>query len=184
MDADTSRALLSRALARVANRDSDALKYVYRHTSAKLFGVCLRILNDREEAEDVLQDVYLTVWNKAGQFDPERASPITWLVSLSRNRSIDRLRARGGRVMAAVDEAEALPDGAPLASTLIEDEDDRRRLEGCLDQLDPKHAGAVRTAFFEGVTYDALAKALSIPLGTMKSWIRRSLISLRACLEA
>lgn len=184
MDADTSRALLSRALARVANRDSDALKYVYRHTSAKLFGVCLRILNDREEAEDVLQDVYLTVWNKAGQFDSERASPITWLVSLARNRSIDRLRARGGRVMAAVDEAEALPDGAPLASTLIEDEDDRRRLEGCLDQLDPKHAGAVRTAFFEGVTYEALANMLSVPLGTMKSWIRRSLISLRACLEA
>ena len=184
MDADTSRALLTRAIARVANRDPDALKYVYRHTSAKLFGVCLRILNDREEAEDVLQDVYLTVWNKADKFDADKASPITWLVSLARNRSIDRLRSRGGRVMAAVDEAEALPDGAPLASTLVEDEEDRRRLEGCLDQLDPKHAGAVRTAFFEGVTYDALARTLSVPLGTMKSWIRRSLISLRACLEA
>jgi RNA polymerase sigma factor (sigma-70 family) len=184
MDADTSRALLSRAIARVANRDSDALKYVYRHTSAKLFGVCLRILNDREEAEDVLQDVYLTVWNKADKFDADKASPITWLVSLARNRSIDRLRARGGRVMAGVDEAEALPDGAPLASTLVEDEEDRRRLEGCLDQLDAKHASAVRTAFFEGVTYDALARMLSVPLGTMKSWIRRSLISLRACLEA
>lgn len=184
MNADTSRALLSRAIARVANRDSDALKYVYRHTSAKLFGVCLRILNDREEAEDVLQDVYLTVWNKADRFDPERASPITWLVSLARNRSIDRIRARGGRVIAGVEEAEALPDGAPLASTLVEDEDDRRRLEGCLNQLDPKHASAVRTAFFEGVTYEALAKMLGMPLGTMKSWIRRSLISLRACLEA
>ena len=111
MDADTSRALLSRAIARVANRDSDALKYVYRHTSAKLFGVCLRILNDREEAEDVLQDVYLTVWNKADRFDAEKASPITWLVSLARNRSIDRLRARGARggsaVTAGVEEAEA-----------------------------------------------------------------------------
>lgn len=188
MDADTSRALLSRAIARVANRDSDALKYVYRHTSAKLFGVCLRILNDREEAEDVLQDVYLTVWNKADRFDAEKASPITWLVSLARNRAIDRLRARAARggsaATAGVEEAEALPDGAPLASTLIEDEDDRRRLEGCLDQLDPKHAGAVRTAFFEGVTYEALANMLSVPLGTMKSWIRRSLISLRACLES
>jgi RNA polymerase sigma factor (sigma-70 family) len=184
MDADTSRALLTRAIARVANRDPDALKYVYRHTSAKLFGVCLRILNDREEAEDVLQDVYLTVWNKADKFSADKASPITWLVSLARNRSIDRLRARGGRVMAGVEEADALPDRAPLASTLVEDEEDRRRLEGCLDQLDPKHAGAVRTAFFEGVTYDALAHMLKVPLGTMKSWIRRSLISLRACLEA
>ena len=184
MDADTSRALLSRAIARVANRDSDALKYVYRHTSAKLFGVCLRILNDREEAEDVLQDVYLTVWNKADRSDPERASPITWLVSMARNRSIDKLRSRGGRVMAGVEEAEAIPDAAPLASTLIETDEDRVRLDGCLDQLDPKHAGAVRTAFFEGVTYDALAQMIGVPLGTMKSWIRRSLISLRACLEA
>ena len=82
------------------------------------------------------------------------------------------------------EEAEALADGAPLASTLLEDEDDRRRLEGCIDQLDPRHAGALRTAFFEGVTYDALAQALKVPLGTMKSWIRRSLISLRGCLEA
>jgi len=184
MDVETSRALLSRAIARVANRDDDALKYVYRHTSAKLFGVVLRILNDREEAEDVLQDVYLTVWNKADRFDPEKASPITWLVAMARNRAIDRLRARGGRVMAGVDEAEALPDTAPLASTLIETDEDKARLDGCIDGLDPKHASAVRTAFFEGLTYDALAQAVGVPLGTMKSWIRRALISLRACLEA
>lgn len=184
MDADSSRALLSRAIARVANRDHDALKYVYRHTSAKLLGVALRILNDREEAEDVLQDVYLTVWNKADRFDPEKASPITWLVSLARNRAIDRLRSRGTRVMTGVEEAESLPDAAPLASVKVETDEDRQRLDGCLDQLDPKHSGAVRKAFFEGLTYDALAQAVGVPLGTMKSWIRRSLISLRACLEA
>ena len=184
MDVETSRALLSRAIARVAARDDDALKYVYRHTSAKLFGVVLRILNDREEAEDVLQDVYLTVWNKADRFDPAKASPITWLAAMARNRAIDRLRARGGRVMAGVEEAEALPDAAPLASTLVETDQDKARLEGCLDQLDPKHAGVVRTAFFEGVTYETLAQAVGVPLGTMKSWIRRALISLRACLEA
>ncbi|WP_165189414.1 sigma-70 family RNA polymerase sigma factor [Caulobacter soli] len=184
MDVETSRALLSRAIARVANRDDDALKYVYRHTSAKLFGVVLRILHDREEAEDVLQDVYLTVWNKAGRFDPEKASPITWLVAMARNRAIDRLRARGSRVMAGVDEAEAVPDSAPLASTLVETDEEKARLDGCIDGLEPKHASAVRTAFFEGLTYDALAQAVGVPLGTMKSWIRRALISLRACLEA
>lgn len=184
MDADSSRALLSRAIARVANRDHDALKYVYRHTSAKLLGVVLRILNDREEAEDVLQDVYLTVWNKADRFDPEKASPITWLVSLARNRAIDRLRSRGSRVMTGVQEAESLPDGAPLASARVEADEDKRRLDGCLEQLDPRHSGAVRRAFFEGLTYDAVAQTLGVPLGTMKSWIRRSLISLRACLEA
>ena len=184
IDPDTNRALLSRALARVAQQDADALRYVYRHTSAKLFGVCLRILHDRQEAEDVLQDVYLTVWRKAGGFDPERASPITWLAVLTRNRAIDRLRARGDRVVADVTEAEALADPAPLASALIETDEDHARLAACLEQLDPRHAGAVRTAFFEGVTYEALSQRLAMPLGTLKSWIRRSLISLRACLEA
>lgn len=184
MDVETNRALLSRAVERVAAHDQDALRYVYRHTSAKLFGVVLRILQDREEAEDVLQDVYLTVWNKAGRFDSAKASPITWLVALARNRAIDRLRARGGRIMAGVDEAEALPDPAPLVSTLLEVDEDKARLDGCLDQLGPRHAGAVRTAFFEGLTYEALAQAVGVPLGTMKSWIRRALISLRACLEA
>ena len=184
VDANTSRALLSRALARVAQQDADALRFVYRHTSSKLFGVCLRILHDRQEAEDVLQDVYLTVWRKADGFDPQRASPITWLATLARNRAIDRLRARGGRVVADVAEAEALADPAPLASVMIETDEDHARLTGCMDQLDPRHADVVRTAFFEGVTYEALSQRLAMPLGTLKSWIRRSLISLRGCLEA
>jgi RNA polymerase sigma-70 factor (ECF subfamily) len=86
--------------------------------------------------------------------------------------------------MAGVDEAEALPDTAPLASTLVETDEEKARLDACIDGLEPKHASAVRTAFFEGLTYDALAQAVGVPLGTMKSWIRRALISLRACLEA
>src|SRR5215475_5423237 len=100
MDADATRNQLAAALARVAAGDRAALRIVYQDTSAKLFGVCLRILKDRSEAEDVLQDVYLTVWRKAATFDPGRASPITWLVANGRNRAIDRLRARaaGGRL--------------------------------------------------------------------------------------
>src|SRR3954453_21190167 len=93
MDADATRSQLAAALARVAGGDRAALKLVYQDTSAKLFGVCLRILNDRSEAEDVLQDVYVTVWRKSATFDPSRASPITWLVAIARNRSIDRLRS-------------------------------------------------------------------------------------------
>src|SRR5215212_430752 len=95
MDADAMRSQLAAALVRVAGGDRAALRLVYQDTSAKLFGVCLRILNDRSEAEDVLQDVYVTVWRKAGSFDPGRHSPITWLVAVARNRSIDRLRAVG-----------------------------------------------------------------------------------------
>ena len=95
MDADATRSQLAAALVRVAGGDRAALRIVYQDTSAKLFGVCLRILKDRSEAEDVLQDVYLTVWRKAATFDPGRASPITWMVAIARNRAIDRLRARG-----------------------------------------------------------------------------------------
>src|SRR5262245_45193346 len=93
MDADATRSQLAAALVRVASGDRAALRLVYRGTSAKLFGFCLRILNDRSEAEDVLQDVYVTVWRKAAAFDPGRASPITWMVAIARNRAIDRLRA-------------------------------------------------------------------------------------------
>src|SRR2546430_8311477 len=95
MDADAARSReLAAALVRVAGGDRAALRLVYQETSAKLFGVCLRILKDRSEAEDVLQDVYVTVWRKAASFDPGRASPITWMVAIARNRSIDRLRSR------------------------------------------------------------------------------------------
>src|SRR5213595_3575381 len=93
MDADATRSELAAALARVAAGDRTALRLVYQDTSAKLFGVCLRILKDRSEAEDVLQEVYVTVWRKAAAFDPNRASPITWLVAIARNRAIDRLRS-------------------------------------------------------------------------------------------
>ena len=184
MAADFERALLSRALGRVAARDPAALKDVYQRTSAKLLGVVFRILGDRDEAEDVLQEVYITVWNKADRFDANRASPITWLVSIARNRAIDRLRARNVRPTTTIEAAADVADSQPDAVALLESKGEQARLNGCLDQLDPQHASAVRTAFFQGVTYEALATKLNVPLGTMKSWIRRSLLSLRACLEA
>ena len=93
MDADAARSQLAAALVRIGTGDRAALRIVYQDTSAKLFGVLLRILKDRSEAEDVLQDVYVTVWRKAALFNPERASPITWLVAIARNRAIDRLRS-------------------------------------------------------------------------------------------
>src|ERR1700730_14984796 len=111
MGVEASRSQLVAALARVAGGDRAALQIVYQDTSAKLFGVCLRILNDRSEAEDVLQEVYLTVWRKARSLDAARASPIPWLVAIARNRSIDRLRAvAGGRRMDPIDAAEEVRD--------------------------------------------------------------------------
>src|SRR2546430_17122824 len=114
MDADATRSQLAAALARVAGGDRAALRIVYQDTSAKLFGVCLRILNDRSEAEDVLQDVYVTVWRKAASFDATRASPITWLVAIARNRSIDRLRSGAvNRRMEPIEDALDVRDQSP-----------------------------------------------------------------------
>ena len=178
------RDLLADHIARVAQGDRAALGHVYRLTSAKLFGVCLRILNDRAEAEDVLQETYLTVWRRADGFDPARASPITWLVTIARNRAIDRLRAGGAKRGADPIEAAAeVRDSAPSALDAVEQADDRRRLENCLGELDAPQAGAIRGAFLEGLTYEELAARMGVPLGTMKSWIRRSLLKLRGCLE-
>ncbi len=185
MDPNAARNQLAAALARVAAGDRAALRLVYQDTSAKLFGVCLRILRDRGEAEDVLQDVYLTVWRRAATFDPNRASPITWLVAIARNRSIDRLRAGGaGRRTAPIEEAAEVADENPGAADLMESADQHRRLQDCLGQLEERQSSAIRAAFLDGTTYEELAQRGGIPLGTMKSMIRRSLMKLRTCLES
>jgi RNA polymerase sigma factor (sigma-70 family) len=184
MGVEANRSQLAAALARVAGGDRAALQIVYQDTSAKLFGVCLRILNDRGEAEDVLQEVYLTVWRKAASFDPARASPITWLVAIARNRSIDRLRAAaGGRRMDPIDAAHEVRDPAPAAVELVEAAQQSSRLRLCLEQLESRQSTAIRSAFLDGNTYDELAERMKVPLGTMKSWIRRGLLRLRDCLE-
>src|SRR5229473_625132 len=185
MDADATRSQLVAALVRVAGGDHAALRMVYQDTSAKLFGVCLRILKDRSEAEDVLQDVYVTVWRKAATFDPGRASPITWMVAIARNRAIDRLRVRGaGGRLQPIEAADAVSDPSPAAVERVELAQQHQRLAGCLEELEARHAAAIRAAFLDGATYEELAARMSVPLGTMKSWIRRGLLKLRACLEA
>jgi RNA polymerase sigma-70 factor (ECF subfamily) len=184
MDADATRSQLTAALARVAGGDRAALRLVYQDTSAKLFGVLVRILNDKSEAEDVLQDVYVTVWRKAASFDAGKASPITWLVAIARNRAIDRLRASAtSRRMEPIEAAEAVRDDAPPAAELVERAQQSARLATCLGELEERQSTAIRAAFMDGNTYEELAQRMRVPLGTMKSWIRRGLLKLRACLE-
>jgi RNA polymerase sigma-70 factor (ECF subfamily) len=172
-------------IAGVARGDPEALRALYRTTSAKLFGICLRILGDRGEAEDVLQEVYVTVWRKAHLFQPERGlSPMTWLAALARNKAIDRLRSRGRlRRADPLDAASEVRDPAASALEGLELDGERRRLERCLAELDERQSTAIRTAFFEGTSYPELADRLGTPLGTLKSWIRRGLLKLRTCLE-
>ena len=182
---DPARAALVAALRRAGEGDRAAFSTVYRLTSAKLFGVCLRICKDRELAEDALQDAYATIWKTAARFDPERASPISWLATVARNRAIDRVRSVAARPAEPLgEEAENVADGAPDPAARALWSDERRRLQACLDGLDPRAADAIRSAFYEGLTYETLADRAGAPIGTMKSWIRRGLLRLRGCLEA
>lgn len=170
-------------LERIGAGDRDSLKSLYEATSAKLFGVILRILIERGEAEDVLQEVYITVWRKAAEFDASRASPITWMVTIARNRAIDRLRARNVRPTTTLDAAAEVRDEAPMADALIDAGNDLKRVDAALGTLDPKHAAIIRSAYFEGITYEALSEREGVPVGTLKSWVRRGLLRMRAVLE-
>ena len=180
---DARRARLSDALVRTAAGDRSAFELVYRQTSAKLFGVCLRIFPERHEAEEALQDAYLTIWNRAAGYQPGRASPISWLVAVTRNRAIDRLRASGKATFAPIEDAEQIADTAPLADAQMLAAGDDDALHGCINGLDSRDAHFIRSAFMGGATYIQLADAEGAPLATVKSRIRRALIKLRACME-
>ena len=184
MDLEANRTLIAAALARIPAGDRAALQTVYRLTSAKLFGVALRILGERSEAEDVLQEVFVTVWRKAADFDADRASPMTWLIAITRNRAIDRLRAsRQSRRAEPIEAASGLADAGPGAESALASAQEHARLYGCLGELAERERAALRGAFFDGNTYEDLAERMNVPLGTMKSWIRRAMIKLKACLE-
>lgn len=184
---DEARGALITALAAVARRDRDALRQVYDLTSAKLFGICLRICGDRGSAEDVLQAVYMKVWDRADRFDPARSSPITWLCTIARNGAIDWRRSASGKAALApslpASAAMEVADTAPRADILLETAEDGERLHHCLDELEARSHAAVRAAFFDGLTYAELAERNEVPLGTMKSLIRRAMLRLKDCMR-
>lgn len=180
----SDRETLDRLLVRTALHDERAFAELYRRTSARLFGICLRMLPERAEAEDVLQDVFIAVWRRAESFDPAVAGAVTWLITLARNRAIDRLRQRHSRPHHEAIDLDRLPDGADAPLAAAESSQEYRHLRRCLDELEPDHRRSVREAFFSGATYKELAERRQMPLGTMKSWVRRALMQLRACLES
>jgi RNA polymerase sigma-70 factor (ECF subfamily) len=179
---DIDRGALVEAIVATGTEDRLAFQRLYRLTSAKLFGICLRICGSREAAEDVLQEVYLIIWRRAGAFEPGRASPITWLATIARNRAIDWRRAHPHRLSASSEEADAVPDPAPDAVTGLLRDEGEQRLHLCLDALDQTQRETIRTAFFGGLTYAELATRRGVPVGTVKSWVRRGLGRLKDCL--
>ena len=173
---------VTKLIVRVSMKDRAAFDLLYRQTSAKLFGVCLRVLNDRAEAEEALQEVFVKIWTKADRFAVSELSPISWLVAVARNHSIDRVRARRRPAIdldAALDVADPSPgpEAAAVAGT------ETVRINRCLEELDQDRASAVRGAYLKGESYAELAERHGVPLNTMRTWLRRSLLKLRECLE-
>ncbi len=179
-----ARDRLSALLGQVGAGRSEALRAVYELTSAKLFGICLRVTGDRAGAEEAMQDAYVKIWRKAAVFDAERASPITWMATIARNSAIDWKRARG-LVSAQSDEDAASVQAGASVDMLeeLEARSTRHHILDCIARLEPQQARAVRTAFYDGLTHSELAEHMGVPLGTLKSWIRRAMIALRDCID-
>lgn len=173
---------IGQLIARVALRDRAAFDQLYAATSAKLFGVLVRLLKNRAEAEDALQDVYVRIWQNAGRFASTVNSPTAWLVAVARNHGIDRLRARKPPT-ADIDGAREIADPGPTPEMAAIGATEGARLAVCLGELENEKADAVRAAYLEGYSYQELADRFGTPLNTMRTWLRRSLQRLRTCLE-
>jgi RNA polymerase sigma-70 factor, ECF subfamily len=181
MTKDHSAGRLSDLLRATARRDRDAFAELYGRSSAKLFGIALRILKQREWAEEVLQESFVAVWERAGDYDPARGSAIGWLVTIVRHCAIDQLRRSAARAESRGVADAALPTLA--ASESADSGAELRALQRCLGELDQQPRDAVLLAYCYGLTRDELAARLGVPVGTVKSWLRRSLERLQKCLD-
>jgi RNA polymerase sigma factor (sigma-70 family) len=165
-----------------AQGDWVAFAALYQATSLKLFGIVLRILKDQAHSEDVLQEVYVTIWRQAARYDPDRASPITWMGTIARNRAIDVLRRQKGQGMTVEIEIDTIVDPSRSAPDELERSQAYQALAACLEALDPNRAKMVRLAYLEGASRQDLADLFGQPVNTIKTWLHRSLKQLKECL--
>jgi RNA polymerase sigma factor (sigma-70 family) len=181
---------LAALLARVALGDQRAFAELYGLASAHLYAVAVRIMRDGPIAEEMLQEAFVSVWHHAGTYDAAKSQPLTWLTSIVRNRCLDWLRRRevDTETLTPHDDDDSPawepPSDGPTPVELLLAAADARALRGCVDGLEPGPRQAIALAFFRGLSHRELAAHLREPLGTVKSWVRRGLATLRRCLDA
>ena len=168
-------------LRRVAARDRAAFATLYKATAAKLHGVIIRILQRRAVADEILQDVFLKIWNAAGDYDAARGSPIAWMASIARNRAIDEVRRAVPVSLEDAPETLELASGAEDALTTLAAKQDLRRLLACMDLLEKERREMIVLAYFQGFSRDALAVRFGRPVATIKTWLHRSVAHLKDC---
>ncbi|WP_291993697.1 sigma-70 family RNA polymerase sigma factor [Candidatus Accumulibacter sp. ACC003] len=176
-------------IGRIALGDREALRAAYEASSARLFPIALRLLGDRSLAEDALQEAYLALWHHAGRYRPERAPALAWLTTLVRNKALDIARARPTHLPLERRDAQgasvvedAPSDGLTPEEALLQRCEDER-LKHCLGELDEDRRQVLLLAYYGGHSHRQLAERLAQPLGTIKAWIRRSVLRLQTCME-
>ena len=178
---------LGALMARVALHDRTAFERVYRATSSHLLGVAFRILNSRERAEEVLQEAFVNVWHGARGYNPGVATPMTWLINIVRNKSIDTLRSGAGerRSTSALDDEafEVAADADLTPDRLLDASLQRVHIDACMAALNPQQRQALALAYYKGLVHTEIAQQMGAPLGTAKAWVRRGLDYLRTCLQ-
>lgn len=181
----TSRDSLADLLARCAVHDRRAFETLYQQAAPTLYGLLLKLTRDRELAADLLQEGFVRVWQRAGDYRPHLGQPLTWLGSIVRHLAIDRLRCGDHRWRGELDDDgwTRLADDGPGPEERLHGEQGDTMMARCLEALDPEPRRAVFLAYYEGLTHDAIAARLERPLGTVKAWVRRSLQRLKTCLE-
>ena len=173
-------------LRRIAGGDRSAFTSFYDQYSGLLFSIAVKILNDAKEAEDVLQEVFMQIWNKADAYDPLLGKPASWAVTLTRNKAIDRIRASNRRsklLEQATVEANVATDHSPSANEKLHGRENAQMIRSVVAALPSISGARLRLAFFSGLTQDEIAKNLNEPLGTIKARIRRGMLKLREKLE-
>lgn len=175
--------LLEQLIARTALGDQQAFSRLYGETSSKLYAIALKLLKRKELAEEVLQEAFIRIWHNAAEYHTEKGAVITWMSSIVRHRSLDLLRRKAENAsIHDHDEYMILTDAepGPLEQALIAG--DAKAIMDCIEALQEKQRRSILMAFYEGLTHEQLAKCLDIPLGTIKSWIRRGLERVKQCL--
>lgn len=182
---------LQQLLARTALGERHAFKQLYSASAPTLFGVALRILGKREQAEDVLQEAFVSIWNRAGSYSPQTSQPMTWMTAIVRNRCLDHLRSNTRHQADSLDDetgagarVKDIATDQPSALTLLEQASEAMQVRACLETIEGSQRQSLALAFYQGMSHAEVADHLKAPIGSVKAWIRRGLMRIKRCLEA